>query len=410
MLDLLKKHPRFILFGLLACFFTGPGQTFFISFFTQAVEKEFSLSRTTLSTCFSLSTFGSAFILPFIGRAFDRYSTRNVAMTMGFLLAVGYGILYFSKTIFFIFLAYLFIKSFAQGAMTIIYTSMIVKYFGKHRGKALSLCNLGHPISQSFFPLVLSYFLLNHGWKISLIFIIGFVLVLFIPATFFLLPKNNPSSAFYPDTEFTVTDAKVSATVNVLKDWRFYVVSYGNIMAPLLVSGLFFQQDQILGYKNWGLTIFATGMTFFSVSQFSSNFLTGFLIDKFGATKILSFGLVPLLIGLIGLKMGVHHYWCYFFFLFTGITAVYTGTVKNAMWAEVYGTATLGKLRGIDLQFNVFSTALGPTAYALLLDRGMTPDELLNWIIVTAVSGILIHAFSSYIYLKSKPSLHVSNA
>lgn len=398
MLEVLKKYPRFILFGMMACFFTGPGQTFFLSFFTKILQDEFHFSRTTLSTCFSLSTFGSAFVLPFIGRAFDRYSHRNVAMSMGFLLALGYGILYFSKTIFFIFLSYLLIKSFAQGAMTVIYTSMVVKYFGKNRGKALSLCNLGHPISQSFFPLVITYIISHYEWKISLIVIIFMVLLFFIPLSFYLLPKNNPTQSFYEDSIFQKEISK-NIDINFFKDWRFYFVSYGNIMAPLLVSGLFFQQDYFLKEKNWELMVFATGMSLFSLSQFFSNFLTGYLIDKFGATKILALGLIPLIVGLIGFKFGVHKYWCYFFFLFTGITAVFTGSVKNAMWAEVYGTLSLGKIRGVDLQFNIFATAIGPTAYAFLLENGMSADRLISLIIAIGISGIIVHLISSFVYL-----------
>ena len=45
-------------------------------------------------------------------------------------------------------------------------------------------------------------------------------------------------------------------------------------------------------------------------------------------------------------------------------------TIKNAMFAEVYGAEIIGSVRSVFTTVMVFSTALGPLFFGLLLDAG----------------------------------------
>lgn len=397
MVSLIRKHPELFAWGILTCYFTNIGQTFLLAFFTQVLENNLHFSRTALSACFSISTFSAAFFLPLLGRYFDRSSLFRVSMTFSLMSLVGYGILHQAKSLVMVCVAYFLIKSFSQGGLTISYTSMVSKYFGKNRGRALGLCNLSHPLAQATLPICMTFFMINYNWKASILFIMGALVFLYIIPIFFLMRKFKTKIPLYEENVLSKSAAPL-ANINALKDWRFYLVSLGNILPPLIMSGVFFQQDRILNSKHWDLAIFAKGMTFFSISQLFSNLLSGYLIDRFTARKILPFGILPLLVSYWILYTGESVWTCYLFFFTAGISAVMTGTIKNALWAEVYGIGSLGKIRGIDLQFNVFSTALGPTLFAFLMEWGMSIQEILKLFIILIVIGAVIHFISYHLY------------
>ncbi len=45
-------------------------------------------------------------------------------------------------------------------------------------------------------------------------------------------------------------------------------------------------------------------------------------------------------------------------------------TIKNALFAELFGTKIIGTVRSVFTMVMVFSTALGPVSFGLLLDAG----------------------------------------
>lgn len=55
-----------------------------------------------------------------------------------------------------------------------------------------------------------------------------------------------------------------------------------------------------------------------------------------------------------------------------GASNGFGGTVKNVVLAEVYGTKTIGSVRSLFTTIMVFSTALGPFLFGVLLDAHFT--------------------------------------
>ncbi|HRP60317.1 MAG TPA: MFS transporter, partial [Vicingus sp.] len=53
------------------------------------------------------------------------------------------------------------------------------------------------------------------------------------------------------------------------------------------------------------------------------------------------------------------------------------GSVKNTAMAELFGTKMLGSVRSLFTTLTVFSTALGPLFFGILLDAGY-PFELIS--------------------------------
>lgn len=59
--------------SVLTVFFSGPGQTYFISGFTESFIESFNLSRTTVSMYYSGATLCAGLLLMLVGRQIDRW-------------------------------------------------------------------------------------------------------------------------------------------------------------------------------------------------------------------------------------------------------------------------------------------------------------------------------------------------
>ena len=65
MVELVRKYPGILIFCFLSVLFSGPGQTYVISYFIRAIETDFGLSSTHLGMLYGIATVAGAFLLPY---------------------------------------------------------------------------------------------------------------------------------------------------------------------------------------------------------------------------------------------------------------------------------------------------------------------------------------------------------
>jgi MFS family permease len=127
----------------LGIFFSGPGQTFTNSVFIESYIRDFDMSRTTVSTIYSLATLLSGLLLFSVGKLTDRLGRRIMLTAVGFLLGMaclGNSLVVGSITLF---VGFFFIRILGQGSMTLIPSTLVSQWFIKRRGRALSFAGLG---------------------------------------------------------------------------------------------------------------------------------------------------------------------------------------------------------------------------------------------------------------------------
>ena len=79
------------------------------------------------------------------------------------------------------------------------------------------------------------------------------------------------------------------------------------------------------------------------------------------------------------------------FFIFIAITNGTANVLITSTWSEIYGTKNLGAIRSITISLMVFSTALSPILFGLLIDFGFTSLKiLLCMLIYTLLSNLLL--------------------
>ena len=98
------------------------------------------------------------------------------------------------------------------------------------------------------------------------------------------------------DEEKKLKEIKQWKRIEVLKDYRFYIVCLNMLAMPWIATGTFVYQSFIASSKSWGPYVIAQSFMVYSILSVTTLFFSGFLIDKFSSRKLLIYMNIPLLL------------------------------------------------------------------------------------------------------------------
>ena len=108
----------------------------------------------------------------------------------------------------------------------------------------------------------------------------------------------------------------------------------------------------------------------FTIMAVGVSFLSGSLIDRYGATKLIGLYQIPAVFGfymfsicetIMGFSVGL---------ILFAVTAGSNNIIPNAFWAECFGTSHLGRIKSLAAGIMVIGSALGPLISGVLIDVG----------------------------------------
>jgi len=380
------KNKRLISFGFILTFFSSFGQTFLLSLYVPKIINDFELTNSYFGGLYAIATVSSSFILAYVGKLIDHTDLRKYTLYSAFLLMLSSLMMAFSTNIFMIFLGLLGLRFAGQGLLSHISSTTISKFFDKMRGKALSITSLGYSTGEGFFPILMSFVIGYVGWRNSLILNSLIVAVILIPFLWFALSKVKNLNS---ETDNSVKNSYTSRSI-LFQDRNFYLIALNSIVLPFLVTGLFFYQSSLAEFKNWTIEWISFSFLGFAAGRTISSLLSGQLIDKFSALKLLPLYLLPFLIGLLSLLYFDHIYIAIAYLTLTGISVGFGSTIKTAVIAEIYGVKSLGGIRSVFATIMILGTALSPLLFGFLLDNGYSFLHIISGGIILVISVSLL--------------------
>jgi len=254
-------------------------------------------------------------------------------------------------------------------------------------GVAETVANLlqGETVSlgEAVFPLLTVLLAGYIGWR-GTWNVAGFTLILItMPIILALLHKQkiiDPKHAVKKIKDSIGDDIKAPQrqwTRNeVLRDKKFYMLMPGYISSGFVLTAMFFHQNHLAEVKGWSLTFFASTFIVFSFTRIVTMLVFGYIIDKASPSKVLRYYLWPLALSMVCLGVSDHYSVGILFMLLAGITCGISGSISTPLWAEFYGIENLGAIRSLVSSVAVFGTAAAPLIAGILLDIGMTFDQI----------------------------------
>ena len=367
---------KVILFGFIFTFFSSFGQSFFLGLFNSSIRDALSITHGQFGTIYASATLLSSLVIIWVGKKIDDIDVFKFGSLVTFLLS--FSCYFFSKvsSVTFLFIAIFLMRFSGQGLMSHTATTTISRYFTKSRGKALSTGWFGLSTAEFILPVFIIYLLTFMEWR-NIWINISFV-ILFLPIISYLLIKNIKLDSREIENNKDNKNIKIKSwkRIEVIKDYRFYIVCANMLAMPWITTGIFVYQSFILSSKNWGPYVIAQSFMAYSILSVITLFIAGFLIDKFSSRKLLIYMNLPFLLSLFIIIIFDNPIVSFLFLGLIGISNGLANVLGSSTWAEVYGVKHIGSIKALTTALMVFSTAFGTAVFGLLIDKGFSIEEI----------------------------------
>ncbi len=368
---------KVIVFGFIFTFFSSFGQSFFLGIFNTSIRETLSITHGQFGSIYASATLCSSLLLIWVGKKIDDINIFRFAIYVTLLLS--FSCFFFSKisSIVFLFIAIFLMRFSGQGMMSHTATTTVSRYFTKSRGRALSICWFGLSSAEFILPVLMVFLLSLTTWQNIWTVIAILILILLPIASFFLVRTVKlDTRESTGGEEFKEENIKQWKRIEVIKDYKFYIVSMNMLAMPWIATGVFVYQSFITESKNWGPFVIAQSFMSYSVFSVITLLISGFLIDKFTSRKLLIFMNIPLFLSTFVIIYFNAQFTAFIFLGLIGISNGLANVLGSSTWAEVYGVKHIGSIKALTTALMVFSTAFGTALFGILIDIGFSIEKI----------------------------------
>ena len=369
---------KVIIFGFIFTFFSSFGQSFFIGLFNPNIRGDLNITHGQFGTIYAAATICSSIVLIWFGKKIDEFRLFNYSLIVIIILSLSSFLFSLINSIYFLAVAIFLMRFSGQGLMSHTSSTTISRYFNRRRGRALSGIWFGLSSAEFILPVLIIFLLSLFSWRIIWQFI-SIIILMTLPFVIFYTIKNitiDSREVSDLDERKKFKNIKNWKRSEVLKDFKFYIISLNMLSMPWIATGVFIYQSFIADSKLWDIYVIPKSFMIYSVTSIITLISSGFLVDKFSSRKIIPFMNVPLLIGMLILYFFDFSYTAYFFFGLIGISNGLANVLGSSTWAEIYGVRHIGSIKALTTALMVFSTAFGTAIFGILIDQGFTIEHI----------------------------------
>ena len=384
---------KVIVFGFIFTFFSSFGQSFFLGLFNSSIREALSITHGQFGSIYASATLLSSIVLVWVGKKIDDVNILKFASYVIIFLSASCFIFSKISSVIFLFVGIFLMRLAGQGLSSHTATTTISRFFEKNRGRALSTGWLGLSLAEFIMPVLIVFLLTFIEWR-DIWVSISILIILVLPVATFLLVKDvKLDTREETKIEENYKEIKQWKRIEVLKDYRFYIICMTMLAMPWIATGSFVYQSFISSSKEWGPYVIAQSFMAYSILSVITLFISGFLIDKFSSRKLLIYMNIPLFFGTIVLFYFDAPMSSFVFFGLVGVTNGLANVLGSSTWAEIYGVKYIGSIKALTTALMVFSTAFGTALFGFLIDIGFSIED------IAVVSGTYIFGSIILLYL-----------
>lgn len=396
--ELTARQLQWIAGGFVLTFSTMPGQTIFIAQFNAALRSEFALSHGAFGVLYTIATLASSICLIWAGALADRFAPRplGIACLVG-LAAVAVAMSAVNSVVL-LGLALFGLRFFGQGMLGHIAMTTMARWFNRFRGRALSFAGFGFTTGEAAIPFSITLAIAAFGWRSVWLGAAAVLMIVMAPVVAMLFANPPDGKRALARGEVNPDGAVAGAATGaqwtrgaVFRDPLFFSIIPGVMGIPAIGTLFIFHQAQLVSVKGWDLTVFTALFPVLAVTIVATSFVAGFLVDRFGAWRLMPLTLIPEGIGCVMLGLVDQTWLIPLFFISFGMSGGTMAPVLGALWAELYGTAHIGSIRALATSAMVFASAIGPGVAGVLIDAGVGLETQAFFYAAYCFSGALLY-------------------
>lgn len=374
-----------------------------LSIFVEPLSREFGWSRTALSGAVSLGGVLAAIAAPLIGPVLDRRGSRLVLCAAVLVNGVLLMLLSLTPSLLVFYLLFCIARMNWAAPFELGLYGALNNWFVRRRALASSIVTLAQAAGLVAMPLIAQFVIVHDGWRAGWLAIGAATLLIgFVPAWLLLArrPEDlglSPDGAAPPKPDGTGRAAPRAAAVEpafsrrqALGTGSFWLLLLYTALVFPVQAGVSLHQAPYLIERGIDPTIAATIVSWFSAMSALATLACGGLpravsirYPLAAAGAILTIG-VLLLLGVESAAQG---------YLAAGVFGFAIGAILTLLpvaWADYFGRAHFGAIRGIALPAQVLSQAAGPLLSGALHDA--TGDYALSLQCFAALAALSVIA------------------
>lgn len=353
-----------------------------LSIFVEPMTHEFGWSRTEISAAVSAGGVLGALVAPALGSFLDRNGARAVLLLAVLLTGISTLLLSFTQSLAWFFVLYCIARMSFAGPYDLGVYGTVVNWFARRRAFATSLATLAQMTGLVAMPLLAHFVMRAQDWRAAWVAIGATVLVVaFLPV--WLLHVRRPEDlGQLPDGEraapaATAGEAAAKAPApaepaytrgEALATPAFWLLALFTLLVFPVQAGISLHQAPLLIERGLDPATAAAAVSTFALLSAISGFAHGFWPRR-----------VPLrfALALVGVSLGAasvlmasvasaaHAYAAAALF---GLGVGGLLTMLPIAWADYFGRASYGAIRGVALTVQVVAQASGPLVSGALRD------------------------------------------
>jgi MFS family permease len=359
-----NSHYRWVIVaagGLLGC--VAIGGMFSLPVFLQPIARDTGWSVTGISSAMTIGFLAMAFTSMIWGTLSDRFGPRPVVLTGSIVLAASLGLASIATSLVVFQLVFGLMVGGAAAAILPPMMATVTGWFDTHRGLAVSLVSAGMGMAPMTMAPLAAWLVSHHDWRTSMQIVALVVAAIMIPVS--LLVRRPP--ALNPPAASSDEPAEMSLG-EALRSPQFITLVLTNFFCCATHSGPIIHT---VSYAiSCGIPMIAA-VTIYSIEGLAGmggRIAFGLLGDRFGAKRVLVFGLLAQAFGALGYVFvrdlaAFYAVAALFGFIYAGTMPLYAVLVRENFPLRMMGTVIGGTAMAGSL-----GMATGPLAGGLIYD------------------------------------------
>ncbi len=371
-----------------------PGQTIGVGVFIDSLMAALSLSRVDISLAYLIGTLGAGLLMPLGGRLLDRWGARRIGVVAAVAMAgslfflaysdriavltdrvTGTGSLWLAAFIFATF-AFLMIRFWGQGMLTLACRNMIGKWFNHRRGLAVGVSGVSTALLFSASPALLNYPVEAIGWRWTLVGIGALTLACLAPLAWLFFRDNPEECGLAMDGDYVAQkSARTNADLTIYRDYNladalrtysFWVFTLSFAWQGLFGTAYTFHVVSIgasIGMARTEiLQLFLLASLFAVTANLACGWLSAvtrvkYLLIVMNAMMLI-FTLGPLVAPGLPAKLMI--------VVGMGVASGLWSNLSGVVFPRFFGRAHLGAITGVFMSIIVYGSALGPYFFSVM--------------------------------------------
>jgi sugar phosphate permease len=362
------------------------------------LKRDLGVSSAAVSLLYGAARLEGGIEGPVIGHLIDRFGSRVLIMIGASLTGIGLILLSTVHSFFAFFLIHVLIVSVGSNAGFFHPVSAAVNtWFIRRRGIGFSIISASGNIGGMILAPLLSYIILEFGWRHGAIFAGLIILVIALPCA---LPiRRSPEAmGLYPDGQPPPVDpvqeinavqapyCEVNFTVReALRTLNFWLLMISISLRLLVTVALNTHFVPILVWKGVSEVGGAYLVSVSALSCILASLALGWLGDRRSKALLSSLCLIPTMIAMLGMAFSQETAFIYFFPIAFAIS-MGTAPLNWALIGDFFGRGTYATLRGIMGVGYGTATFFSPIYAGWIFDR----TESYNLVLITFAIILLI--------------------